>query len=123
MKMARKPIVKELVNTNIANTYGGWLYCAKCNETIGYLCYVTYDNFHLTYTCRCGSQGAVHIAFQDVIHPQLATHKLIRIKNRLCCPKEKTALFTLLDKKLRAYEYEIDCIRSQTRYKENKENE
>ena len=41
--MARVLKNKELVNTRLATNYGGWMYCDKCNENIGYLCYSTYD--------------------------------------------------------------------------------
>ena len=34
---------KELVNTRLATNYDGWMYCDKCDENIGYLCYSTYD--------------------------------------------------------------------------------
>lgn len=45
--MARILKEKELVNTRLATNYGGWMYCDKCGENIGYLCYSTYDNYNL----------------------------------------------------------------------------
>ena len=56
---------KELVNTRLATNYGGWMYCDKCNENIGYLCYSTYDRLELKYKCNCESQGSVIIDFED----------------------------------------------------------
>ena len=47
--MARILKNKELVNTRLATNYGGWIYCDKCNENIGYLCYSTYDTLKLKY--------------------------------------------------------------------------
>lgn len=45
--MARILKNKELINTRLAANYGGWMYCDKCNENIGYLCYSTYDRLAL----------------------------------------------------------------------------
>ena len=35
------------------------MYCDKCNENIGYLCYATYDRLKLSYRCNCGSQSVL----------------------------------------------------------------
>ena len=56
--MARVLKNKELANTRLATSYGGWMYCDKCNENIGYLCYSTYDRLELEYKCNCGSKGS-----------------------------------------------------------------
>ena len=56
---------KELANTRLATNYGGWMYCDKCNENIGYLCYSTYDRLELKYKCNCGSQGSAILDFED----------------------------------------------------------
>lgn len=63
--MARTLKTKELINTRLATNYGGWMYCNKCNENIGYLCYSTYDKLELKYKCNCGSQGSVLLDFED----------------------------------------------------------
>ena len=63
--MARVLNNKELVNTRLATNYGGWMYCDKCNENIGYLCYSTYDILELKYKCNCGSKGSVLLDFED----------------------------------------------------------
>lgn len=114
--MARKPILKEFKGTRLASTYGGWIYCDTCGENIGYLCYVTYDNFKLEYKCKCGNHGSMHITFDDVKEASLGD-KLIEIKNRLCCPTDKSPLLTILEKKLDSYTYEIDCVNCKTKYK------
>lgn len=121
--MARKPIIKELVNTRLANVYGGWIYCSACGENIGYLCYVTYDNFSLSYLCRCGEQGSVQIAFGDVQAANRSNAKLIGIRNRLCCPIDKAPLLTILEKKLVSYSYKVDCVDCKTKYTEEKHDE
>lgn len=114
--MARKPTIKDLVNTRLASSYGGWLYCDHCGENIGYLCYVTYDNFKLEYTCKCGGKGSIHVAFEDVKEPVHSTEKLTGLKNRLCCPSDESPLLTILEKKLVSYRFEIDCVSCKTRY-------
>ena len=63
--MARVLKSKELINTRLATNYGGWMYCNKCNENIGYLCYSTYDRLELKYKCNCGSQGSALLDFED----------------------------------------------------------
>ena len=118
--MARKPSTKKLINTRIASGYGGWIYCDHCGENIGYLCYVTYDNFKFSYKCKCGSQGHIHIAFGDVENTKVFDDKLISIKNRLCCPSDKSPLLTILGKKLDCYQYEIACVNCHTKYTEEK---
>lgn len=119
--MARKPSLKELINTRIASGYGGWIYCDRCGENIGYLCYVTYDNFRFSYKCKCGGRGHMHIAFGDIEkNTKASDDKLILTKNRLCCPGDQSPLLTILDKKLACYQYEIDCVSCNTKYTEEK---
>lgn len=121
--MARKPIIKELKSTRLANGYGGWIYCDHCGENIGYLCYVTYDNLNLTYQCKCGNQGRIQIAFDEVRESVCSQQKLIQIKNRRCCPADQSPLMTILEQKLVSYAYEIDCVNCMTKYREEKQNE
>lgn len=118
--MPRSPKIKELKGTKIANAYGGWIYCEHCGENIGYLCYVTYDNFRFRYQCKCGSCGSMHIDFGDSENAKHSESKLINIKNRQCCPNDSSPLLTILEKKLTSYQYEIDCIKCQTKYMEDK---
>lgn len=118
--MGRIPIIKELENSKLASTYGGWLYCDCCGENMGYLCYVTYDNFRFKYECNCGEKGSIHIAFGDVEDAICTTEKMLEIKNRLCCTKDDSPLLTILEKKLAAYTLEIDCCCCKTRYSKKK---
>ena len=85
------------------------MYCDKCNENIGYLCYSTYDKLELKYTCNCGSQGSAIIDFEDSKEGKDSKDELITIKNRLCCPKDNEPLITILDKKVANYEMKITC--------------
>jgi len=100
---------KELVNTRLATNYGGWMYCNKCNENIGYLCYSTYDKLELKYECNCGSQGSALLEFEDSKIGQKCNEELIIIKNRFCCPKDNEPLITILDKKVANYKMKITC--------------
>jgi len=118
--MARKPVMKELKNTKLASGYGGWIYCVHCGENIGYLCYVTYDNFNFEYQCQCGQHGSIHIAFDNVERGEQSNNKLVGIKNRLCCPNDQSPLLTILEKKLVSYKYAIDCVSCKTKYMEEK---
>lgn len=107
--MSRIPKIKELNNTRLACSYGGWIYCEGCNQTIGYLCYVTYDSFFFEYKCKCGSSGNMLISFNEETKAEVSGQSLITIKNRLCCPNDDAPLFTLLTKKLAYYKYEVLC--------------
>ena len=118
--MARVVKNKELVNTRLATNYGGWMYCDKCNENIGYLCYATYDKLELKYKCNCGNLGSVLIDFEDSKTGQECNEELAIIKNRLCCPKDNEPLITILDKKVSSYELKISCKSCESIYKKVK---
>ena len=113
--MARTPITKELVNSRLLKEYASWIYCTECNKTVAYLCYVTYDNFAFEYECSCGSKGSVHIEFEHTPMKQ-SEQPLELIKNRLCCPVDKSPLVTFVDKNLKAYSYSIGCKECQNTY-------
>ncbi len=118
--MARILKNKELLNTRLATNYGGWMYCNKCNENIGYLCYSTYDRLELKYKCNCGSDGKILLDFEDSKTGKECKDELITIKNRLCCPRENDPLITILDKKVTNYEMKITCKSCQSIYKKIK---
>lgn len=107
--MARILKTKELLNTKLANNYGGWIYCTKCNQNIGYLCYVTYDRFKLEYECNCGSKGCAVLAFEELSNPSEDVQALKPIKNRSCCPNDESPLFTILKKKVQNYHVDVVC--------------
>lgn len=118
--MSRVVKNKELVNTRLATNYGGWMYCDKCNENIGYLCYATYDRLELKYKCNCGSIGSALLDFEDSKMGQNCSDGLVTIKNRFCCPKDNEPLITILDKKVLSYEMKITCKSCECIYKEVK---
>ena len=118
--MARLLKNKELVNTRLATNYGGWMYCDACNENIGYLCYSTYDRLEFKYKCNCGSQGSALLDFEDSKIGTDCKDELVITKNRLCCPKDKEPLITILDKKVDSYEMKITCKSCQNIYVKEK---
>lgn len=118
--MARVLKNKELINTRLAANYGGWMYCDKCNENIGYLCYATYDRLELKYKCNCGSNGSALLDFEDSQTGENCNAELITIKNRLCCPNDNSPLITILDKKVADYEMKITCKSCASIYKKSK---
>jgi len=107
--MARVLKSKELVHTRLATNYGGWIYCDKCGENIGYLCYSTYDRLELEYRCSCKSQGKVLLDFVDSRVGCDSCNELVTVKNRLCCPEDMEPLITILEKKVVRYEVKITC--------------
>ncbi len=115
--MARILKTKKLVNTRLATNYGGWMYCDKCNENIGYLCYSTYDRLELKYQCNCGSKGSILLDFEDSKIGKNCNDELVIIKNRLCCSKDNNPLITILDKKIDNYEMKITCKACENIYK------
>jgi len=121
--MARAIKNKELENTRLATNYGGWMYCDKCNENIGYLCYSTYDRLELKYQCNCGSTGSVLLDFKDSKLGKYCNDELVIVKNRLCCPKDNDPLITVLDKKVSSYEMQITCKSCEKIYKRLKKIE
>jgi hypothetical protein len=116
--MSAKIRKKELNNTRLANSYGGWIYCNECNNTIGYLCYVTYQNFQFDYTCGCGNKGSMSIELEEAeINVSPSTKQLITIKNRLCCPEDESPLVTIQPQKLKNFSFEIVCKECGNKYK------
>lgn len=120
--MARVLKNKELTNTRLATNYGGWMYCDKCGENIGYLCYQTYDRLELKYQCNCGSHGSAVLDFEDSKDGKESDESLVVIRNRLCCPEDNEPLITILDKKVASYEMKITCKTCGNVYKRSKNN-
>lgn len=107
--MARKLNRKEVEKARLLKEYASWVYCTQCNNTVAYLCYVTYDLFDFSFTCNCGSKGHVHLEFEPTQQKKKSNLELIEIKNRLCCPNDQSPLITIVEKNVTDYHYEIDC--------------
>lgn len=116
--MARKIKSKNLINTSLANNYGGWIYCEGCKKTIGYLCYVTYQKVQFDYTCKCGNTGSVELEMDEGEQMGSSDERMITIKNRLCCPNDQSPLATVLSKNLKKYSLEIACTSCNHKFRE-----
>ena len=114
--MARKPIKKELTNTRLLKEYASWIYCDKCNNTVAYLCYVTYDLFDFEYKCNCQNVGCVHIEFENSGKVKKSNESLLEIKNRLCCRNDNAPLVTVVAKNLCEYKLSVLCNKCNTQY-------
>ncbi len=107
--MVQRLKMKEIVNTRLANNYGGWIYCSSCEQPIGYLCYATYHSINLKYTCSCGNLGSIYIEKEDEIKPVPSLKPLLTIKNRFCCPEDQSPLITILGQRLEHASCKIVC--------------
>jgi len=114
--MARQTVQKALKNTKLLKDYASWIYCANCNKTVAYLCYITYDLFKFEYICDCGNKGKVYIEFEHN-KPKMSDEQLKITKNRLCCPEDNSPLLTVVDKNLKSYNFNIVCNKCNTNYK------
>ena len=110
-----KLVNKKLINTRLLKNYGGWIYCNTCGNTVGYLCYSTYDYFKLQFVCNCGEHGSIEIGEYDntdSIESQErspGTEGLIVKKGRLCCPGDQSPLFSIVNKNLKQCDYHVIC--------------
>ena len=114
--MARNPKHKTLINSRLLKEYASWVYCANCNSTVAYLCYVTYDLFDFEYTCNCGSTGKVCVNFEHE-EAKESPEPLKVIKNRLCCPKDDSPLFSLVEKNIKDYKFNVVCNSCSQQYR------
>ncbi len=115
----KKVIQKNLINTRLLKNYGSWIYCISCNKTVGYLCYTTYDYFKYDFTCRCGNKGVVEIKVEGIVESKKSDTPLILNKNRYCCPIDDSPLFSVVDKSVKEYRYELICKKCKNIYQEN----
>jgi hypothetical protein len=115
-KMAEKMVIpKKLVGARLLKNFGSWMYCDRCEKTIGYLCYTTYRYFRFEFICKCGNHGSFRIGTTP--HEMVkANDELIKVKNRLCCKKDKAPLFTIVAKNIVSCDYDVVCNRCNTRY-------
>ena len=107
-----------MINSRLLKEYASWIYCTNCNKTVAYLCYVTYDQFSFRYNCNC---GYVHIEFEHDDEIIISDNSLCLTKNRLCCPNDNSPLFTIVEKNLKNYKYDILCRECNTKFTAGKE--
>ena len=116
MKIIYPKLLKLASNTRfnltfVLSDYGNWLYCAKCNKTIAYICYTNYNYLKFSFMCNCGSSGFLELTdveniLQDI---RIAKGGLKYIQNRLCCNIDKLPIFSVVKKQLKEYEYKVIC--------------
>lgn len=117
--LARTFSRKKLTNTTLLKEYASWIYCENCNETIGYLCYTSYEKIEFDYECSCGNKGDLLIDFSTIAQPKSSKNNLKMKGNRLCCPLDDSPLITVLDKKLASFSYQIVCNNCEHLYRHN----
>lgn len=109
-------LIKEIVNGRMLKNTGSWMYCDKCNKTVGYLCYTTYQSFRFNFDCNCGNKGSFKLSYKTDITPKESTKELALVKNRLCCPVDESPLFTIVEKNIKGVRYSVVCKKCGTRY-------
>ncbi len=106
---SKKVIEKTLINSKLLKNYASWMYCEKCNNTVGYLCYTTYNSFKFEFECKCGNKGVVKISLEERNDTYESDVPLNIVKNRFCCPKDDSPLFSVVYKNVKNYRYSLTC--------------
>jgi len=109
-------LIKEIHNGRILKNNGSWMYCNKCDKTVGYLCYSTYQDFQFDFVCKCGNQGSFRLKYKTENGLTKSNEELKTIKNRLCCPSDISPIFTIVDKNIEKAEYQVACKQCMTQY-------
>jgi len=109
-------LIKEIQIGRILKINGSWMYCDKCNKTVGYLCYSTYQDFRFDFACTCGNSGSFRLQYPSDIEVTKSYEGLKTIKNRLCCPKDDSPLCTIVEKNVERVSYVIVCKQCKTEY-------
>ncbi len=106
---------KELHNARLLKNYGSWIYCTNCNNTVGYLCYTTYEHFRFDFECNCGCVGFVELG--ELTEGGITGSKeFIMKKNRMCCANDESSLFSVVAKHINTYNYKVECKECNTIY-------
>lgn len=109
-------LIKEIHKGRILKNNGSWMYCDKCNKTVGYLCYTTYQDFQFDFICKCGNSGSFKLHYQTEQGASKSKEDLVQLKNRHCCPNDESPLFTIIDKNIESVKYRITCKKCQVEY-------
>ncbi len=110
---------KEIKNGRLLKNPGSWMYCDKCNKTVGYICYTTFQNFKFDFECKCGNKGLFRLSYETDKAINKSDKELKLIKNRLCCPNDNSPLFTIVEKNIKHVKYSITCKEYLTEYTNN----
>jgi len=112
----KKEIKKQLVNARLLKSNGGWMYCNSCNSTVGYLCYSTYDYYYFSFVCNCGEHGSFELGEDKYPENPINPKEMIIKKGRLCCPHDQAPLFSIVEKNLKEYDYQVVCKDCSSRF-------
>ena len=115
-----KELHKHIVNGRILKNNGSWLYCDKCNKTVGYLVYSKYLNFRFDFDCKCGNKGYFELEYKTDKKIKKSNAELITKKNRLCCPVDEAPLLTIVEKNIEKYTYSVTCNKCFNKYKKER---
>lgn len=115
--------VKEIKNGRLLKNSGSWMYCDKCNKTVGYICYTTFQDFNFDFECNCGNKGSFRLSYKTDGEIKKSDKELNLIKNRLCCPVDNSPLFTIVEKNIRQVKYSITCKKCLTQFANDVNNE
>lgn len=110
---------KTITNGRMLKNTGSWMYCNKCDKTVGYLCYSTYQSFRFEFLCNCGNSGTFDLAYESDEKIIKSEIPLKIMKNRLCCPNDDAPLFSIVKKHIKHYSYSIVCNKCHNIYKSN----
>jgi len=117
---SKKVIEKKLINSKLLKNYASWMYCTKCNNTVGYLCYTTYKFFRFEFECICGNKGVVELRLEEVDVTEESDVPLSIIKNRFCCPKDGSPIFSAVGKNVNNYSFSLICRNCNSLYRGSK---
>ncbi|PYG88011.1 hypothetical protein LY28_01721 [Ruminiclostridium sufflavum DSM 19573] len=118
---SKKQVEKKIINGRLACNYGGWMYCNECGNTVGYLCYSTYSYFKYNFKCNCGCEGSFEL-IENKDSKSNSDMPLLIKKNRLTCPVDESPLFSIVNKNVSSYSFEVTCNKCMTSYKESNIN-
>jgi len=102
-------ISKTIHNGRLLKKYGSWMYCDKCGNTVGYLCYTTYQYYKFSFTCTCGNTGFFELGKRIADAYVDERNTLLLNKTRLCCPNDNSPLFSVVEKNVDKYNFEVIC--------------
>lgn len=109
-------LIKEIKNGRLLKNTGSWMYCDKCNKTVGYICYTTFQYFKFEFECNCGNKGFFKLSYKTDREIQESDEELKLIKNRFCCPNDNSPLFTIVNKNIKQVKYSITCKECLTQF-------
>ncbi len=109
-------LLKEIENGRLLKNNRSWMYCDKCNKTVGYLVYSTYQKFKFEFDCKCGNKGSFKLGYKTNLPIKSSSDKLKVNETRLCCPNDDSPLFTIVEKNIEKVKYSMTCKKCLTEF-------